>query len=106
MLRVETEQWADAQVFRLEGRLTGEGAEQVRTLLTRSLPEMKLVVDLTDLLYIDSVGEDVLSVLKRLGAEFVADNVYTLDICERLNLPLASNANTHGLGSSDANRRR
>jgi STAS domain-containing protein len=100
MLRVLMEQSADSQIFRLQGRFTGEEAEHVRMLVPRCLPEMKLVVDVTDVMFIDSVGEDVLLLLKRLGAEFVADNAYTLDICEYLNLPLARNdrPNTHGLG--------
>jgi hypothetical protein len=100
MLRVEMEQSADSQIFTLQGRFAGEGAEHVRMLVLRCLPEMKLVVDVTDVMYIDSVGEDVLLLLKRLGAEFVADNAYTLDLCENLNLPLARNgrSNTNGLG--------
>lgn len=108
MLRVEMEQSADSQIFRLEGRFTGEGAEHVRILVARCLPEKKLIVDMTDVMFIDSTGEEVLALLKRLGAEFVADNVYTLYICERLNLPLVSEGKSkaHLLGSSNGNRRR
>jgi hypothetical protein len=78
----------DVLTFRLEGRLTGEGAEHVRTLGTRSDPEMRLVIDLTDVMFIDGVGEDVLSLFKRLGAEFIAETSYSLHVCERLRLPL------------------
>ncbi len=42
MLRVITSQTVDILTFKLEGRLTGERAEQVRTLVTRSNAEMKL----------------------------------------------------------------
>src|SRR5208337_3038530 len=88
MLRVGTEESVDALIFRLEGRFTGEGAEHVRTLVTRCDNEMRLVIDLTEVLFIDTLGEGVLSFLKRLGAQFVAETSYSRDICERLHLPL------------------
>jgi anti-anti-sigma regulatory factor len=90
MLRVETQESGDALIFRLEGRFTGEGAEHVRTLVTRCDNEVRLVIDLTEILFIDALGEGVLSFLKRLGAQFVADTSYSRDVCERLRLPLAS----------------
>jgi len=89
MLRVETKELGGALTFRLQGRFTGEGAEQVRSLVTRSQPEMKLIIDLADVMYIDAVGEGVLSFFKRLGAQFVSETAYSRNICERLNLPLA-----------------
>jgi len=87
MLRVEMHDSINALIVRLEGRLTGEGAEQVRTLVTRCHTEWRLIVDLTEVTFVDAVGEVVLSFLKRFGAEFVADTAYTLDVCERLRLP-------------------
>ena len=44
------------------------------------------------LLFIDNVEEEVLVFLKRLGAEFIAETSYALDVCERLDLPLAHEA--------------
>jgi hypothetical protein len=88
MLRVITNQTDDILIFKLEGRLIGERAEQVRALVTRSDAEMRLVVDITELMFIDAVGEEVLSLLKRLGAEFLAETAYSLDVCERLHLPM------------------
>jgi len=89
MLRVETEESGSALTFKLQGRFTGEGAEQVRTLVTRSQPEMKLIIDLAEVMYIDAVGEGVLSFFKRLGAQFVSETAYSRHICERLDLPIA-----------------
>ncbi|HTR25869.1 MAG TPA: STAS domain-containing protein [Terriglobales bacterium] len=89
MLRVETEELGDSLTFKLQGRFTGEGAEQVRTLVTRSQPEMKLIIDLAEVMYIDAVGEGVLSFFKKLGAQFVSETAYSRNICERLDLPLA-----------------
>ena len=88
MLRVITIQTVDILTIKLEGRLTGERAEEVRTLVTRSNTEMRLVVDITELLFVDGFGEEVLSLLKRLGAQFLAETAYSLDVCERLHLPL------------------
>ena len=90
MLRVITSHTVDILTFKLEGRLTGERAEQVRTLVTRSNAEMRLIVDITELMFVDALGEEVLSFLKRLGAQFLAQTAYSLDVCERLNLPLVA----------------
>ncbi len=89
MLRVEMQDSANASIIQLEGRFTGDWADHVRTLMSHYPPEVRLVVDLREVTFADDLGEDVLSFLKRLGAEFVADTSYTLDICERLHLPLA-----------------
>ena len=91
MLRVITSHTVDILTFKLEGRLTGEQAEQVRTLVARSNTEMSFIVDITDLMFVDALGEEVLSFLKRLGAQFLAQTAYSLDVCERLHLPLVPN---------------
>ena len=88
MLRVITSHTVDILTFKLEGRLTGERAEQVRTLVTRSNAEMRLIVDITELMFVDALGEEVLSFLKRLGTHILAQTAYSLDVCERLHLPL------------------
>ena len=80
MLRINTQQSDGALICRLEGRFTGQGAEQVRLLVTRLDAKLRLVVDLT---------EEVLSFVKKLGAQFIAETAYSRDTCERLNLPLA-----------------
>ena len=95
MLRVEIFDSADTLSLRLEGRFTGEDAEQTRMLATRSRNGTRLIVDLTEVEFIDAVGEDVLSFLGRFGAEFVAPTSYTIDVCERLQLPLARTAGPH-----------
>ena len=87
MLRVQTQKLEDALICQLEGRFTGKGAEEVRTLVTRCDSKLKLVVDLTDVMFIDAIGEGVLLFVKRLGAQFVAETSYSRDVCERLQLP-------------------
>jgi hypothetical protein len=87
MLRVQTQELDGTLICRLEGRFTGKGAEEVRTLVTRCDSKLELVVDLTEVMFIDAIGEEVLLFVKRLGAQFVAETSYSRDICERLHLP-------------------
>jgi hypothetical protein len=91
MLRLDMQDSADALIIRLEGRFTGDGAEHARMLMTRCDSEKGLVVDLTEVTFVDSIGEAALSFFSRLGAKFVAEDPYMLDVCERLHLPLARN---------------
>lgn len=113
MLRVGTQQLDGSLLCRLEGRFTGEGAEQVRTLVTRCDSGLKLVVDLTEMMFIDAIGERVLSFAKKLGAQFIAETSYSRDVCERLNLPMVKDqqtsqrsANKDGNGHRPANNSR
>src|SRR6202158_4655801 len=87
MLRVQTQELDGALICRLEGRFTGEGAEEIRTLVTRCDSKLELVVDLTEVMFIDAIGEDVLLFVKRLGAQFVAETSYSRDVCERHQIP-------------------
>lgn len=91
MLRTEMQHSDKALIVRLEGRFAADDAEHVRMLVTRCNLERKLVMDLTEVTFIDSVGEAALSFFSRLGAKFVAEDAYTLNVCERLHLPLARN---------------
>ena len=95
MLRVEIHDSAETLILRLEGRFTGSDAEHTRTLTARLAAREKVLVDLTEVVFVDAAGEEVLSFLGRLGAEFVAPNSYVLDVCERLNLRVAPNASSH-----------
>ena len=95
MLRVEIHDSAETLILRLEGRFTGSDAEHTHTLTTRLAARQKLLVDLTEVVFVDATGEEVLSFLGRFGAEFVAPNSYVLDVCERLNLRVAPNASSH-----------
>ena len=100
MLRVDTRDSANTLSIKLEGRFTGTDAENTRMLMTRCREGVKLVVDLTEVTFIDSVGEEILSFFGRFGAEFVAQTSYTLDICERLRIRLARGEGSDGNASS------
>ncbi len=108
MLRVQTQESDGALICRLEGRFTGKGAEEVRTLVTRGDYKLELVVDLTDVLFIDSIGEGVLLLANRLGAQFVAETSYSRDVCEQLQLRVIGTGESkmHVPGSSNGNAHR
>ena len=57
MLRADMQDSEQAVLLRLEGRFTGEDAEYVRMLVTRCNTERGLVLDGTQVTFIDSVGE-------------------------------------------------
>lgn len=105
MLRVEICDSAKTLILRLEGRFTGVDAEHTRTLAARLAARGKALVDLTEVVFIDAVGEEVLSYLGQFGAQFVAPNSYVLDVCERLNLRVAPNGGSQQttLGEPPAN---
>jgi len=109
MLRVEIQDPANCLSLKLQGRFTGDEAENTRALMTRYHAGMTLVVDLTELTFIDSVGEQVLLFFGQFGAKFVAETSYSLDICERLHLGLLqdrpSDANTLGAASTNTGPR-
>ena len=89
MFRVEMRDATNAVIVKLQGRLIGEYAEYARSLVTSCNTNMKLIIDLTEVTAVDSVGEEVLSFFGRLGAEFIAGNIYARYVCEQLNLPAA-----------------
>jgi len=103
MLRVEICDSAETLILRLVGRFTGDDAEHTRTLAARFAARGKLLVDLTEVVVIDAVGEEVLSFLGQFGAQFVAPNSYVLDVCERLNLGVAPNGSSYLSGEPPPN---
>jgi hypothetical protein len=68
----------------MEGRLVGEWADEARCLVTAEVVPKGLIVDLTEVSYIDSSGERLLSWLGSVGAVFAARGVYATAVCERL----------------------
>jgi hypothetical protein len=91
MLRVTFEDGAfDTTIVKLEGRLVGKFAEAARTAVLRSQPQRKLVVNLSAVSFVDEVGEKLLSELRQIGGEFLADNLYSRFVCESLHLPIAT----------------
>jgi hypothetical protein len=88
MLRAEFKQLAKSATLKLEGRLVGEWAVQVNSLVAKSSLPAGLIVDLSEVTYVDSVGEMVLVWLSTLHALFLAETCYARDVCQRLHLTL------------------
>ena len=86
MFRAEIQWLASGPTLKLEGRLVADWAEQARCLVTKDVLPKGLIVDLTEVSYIDSVGEQLLKWLASVGALFVAGNVYAIGVCDRLGL--------------------
>jgi hypothetical protein len=89
MLRVEVQDIGNTATLRVEGRFVGPFARDTRDLVTRTKIPLRLVVNLSEVTFVDAVGEEVLSWLARIGGEFIAENCYPLHVCERLHLPMA-----------------
>jgi len=86
VFRAEIQWLASGPTLRLEGKLAADWAEQARCLVTKDVLPKGLIVDLTEVSYIDSVGEQLLKCLASIGALFVAGSVYAFAICDRLRL--------------------
>ncbi len=86
MFRAEIQWLASGPTLKLEGKLVADWAEQARCLVTKDVLPKGLIVDLTEVSYIDSVGEQLLKWLASVGALFVAGNVYAIGVCDRLGL--------------------
>lgn len=89
MLRMEFDETPGGITVRLQGRFVKEFAEHARTLIGNSSEPSRFVVDLSDVTYVDAVGEEVLIWLKEMGIRFSANCPYCLDVCDRLDLPIA-----------------
>src|SRR5690348_12846360 len=92
MLRVEMTDVGCVRTVKLLGRVSGEYAVYGRTLIEQCAGVGELVIDLNEVTFLDPAGEEVLLLLARLGAVFMADNVYARYFCERLGLPLVRSA--------------
>jgi len=88
MLRVEFRDVGNTVTMRLQGRFVGVFAKDTRDLVTRCKIPLRLVVNLSEVTFVDAVGEEVLSWLARVGGEFVAENCYPVHVCEHLKLPM------------------
>ena len=101
MLRAEFHKLADVLILELEGRLVGEWAVQVKSLAANCSSPRSLVVNLSEVTYVDSVGEQLLVWLATFQAKFIAETCYARDVCERLHLTLARRSRR---GSKSATR--
>jgi len=88
MFRAEILWLADGTTLKMKGRLVGNWAERAMRLLTKDVVPKGLIVELTEVSYVDSAGERLLCWLSSVGAVFASSGVYATAVCERLGLPL------------------
>ena len=94
MLRAAFSHKNDGLTLKLQGRLVGAWAVEVKSLVARHFVPNGLLVDLSEVTYVDSVGEQLLLWLRDSQAKFVAETCHARDICERLQLALQGDADT------------
>lgn len=87
MFRAEMQWLASGPTLKLEGQLVADWGEQARCPVTKDVLPKGLTVDLTEVSYVDSAGEQLLKWLASVGAVFIAGSVYAFAVCDRLRLP-------------------
>jgi ABC-type transporter Mla MlaB component len=96
MLRITVKENALEQRWILEGRLTERSAVDLvanwRSCRDRPSTQIR-IVDLNDVTSIDKSGEEVLLMMIRDGAEFVATGLYTRHLLEALKARITNCAN-------------
>jgi ABC-type transporter Mla MlaB component len=92
MFRAQVNQLASGPTLKMEGNLVGAWAEEAKSLVTSGPVPKGLIVDLADVRQIDSVGEQVLVWLARVGSSFIPNGLYAAAVCERLQLPIHGKA--------------
>ncbi len=97
MFRIDFDERPTGVTVRIEGRFIGPFANEARQLIAlRNLPA-GFFVDLSNITFVDSAGEDALAWLNTLGGTFLADSFYSLYLCKRLQL----SRNGHGRTSTN-----
>ncbi len=96
MFRMEFEHTGTGLTARVQGRLAGHFAEEAKQVIVRPNLHATLILDISEVTFVDGSGEEALTWLSHMGATFVAETSYALDICERLRLPLAGNGTSTG----------
>lgn len=81
-----------------EGPLVGAWAVQGKSLLSRHFVSNGLLVELSEVTYVDSVGKQLFLWLRDLQAKFVAETWYARVACERLQLDLKGKGDAGGRG--------
>ena len=86
MLRASYKNDAAGQRWQLCGRLASSWVGELRACWrnSRRVPVARVVLDLTDVTFIDEAGEELLSEMLSAGVEFIAAGVENKDLLEGL----------------------
>ena len=88
MFRAQINRLESGPTLKMEGSLVGKSAKEAKSLITSAPVPKGLIVDLTDISYDDSAGEQVLVWLANIGSSFIPNGLYAASVCERLGLPV------------------
>jgi hypothetical protein len=94
VLKISLPTHEDRPLYVLEGRLAGLWAKELIRVTSQLGPRTTAIFNLENVCYVDSLGENALLWLNRLGAAFIVENVYGKDLCQRLHLRRATEART------------
>jgi hypothetical protein len=98
MLRITVTENESEQRWVLQGRLTGSFLEELTAswYANRDRPQTQSrTVDLNEITCIDKDGEQVLLMMIKDGAKFVATGLYTKHLLESLATKVADSSNRH-----------
>jgi len=84
MLRITIEDSAEASTFKLEGKLTGPWVRELERSWDAVPAGRAIVVDLTDVTFIDCAGKSLLSAMHQAGAKLVACSPMNRSIVEEI----------------------
>lgn len=88
MLRMKFYDFPDRITMQMEGAFVGDFAEHARILVGHSQSASKVVVDLSEVSFVDQAGEQVLLWFKSIGVTFDANSAYSREVCDRLLLSI------------------
>jgi ABC-type transporter Mla MlaB component len=98
MLRITVTEGASEQRWVLQGRLTSRSVEELtatwRMHRRDRPPDQSCIVDLNEITSIDKDGEQVLLMMIRDGARFVATGLYTRHLLESLSGKVANRSDS------------
>ncbi len=98
MLRITVTENESEQRWVIQGRLTGSFLEELTASWCANRdrsPTQSRTVDLNEVTCIDKDGEQVLLMMIRDGAKFVASGLYTKHLLESLSGNIAGSSNRH-----------
>ncbi len=87
MLKITVNDETEAVRIRLEGRLTGPWVSELERCWCTVCPSVRqrhLVLDLTDLEFVDAAGKYLLALMQSRGAEFAACTMTMRDLVEEI----------------------
>ena len=87
MLMITEQRNTDAMVFRLAGSLAGDWTMELERCwrdAARSDESLRILVDLTEVIFVDETGKNLLALMAEAGAEFIAGDVLMRSIVEEI----------------------